>query len=70
MNPPPHVIGLKVKNSAMASFQPSPSPKSPGPRARRPGCSLTESLDENHASYVHFGGSEFYLAAAEQNTSL
>ena len=31
-------------------------------------CSLTES--ENHASYLHFGGSEFYLAAAEQNTSL
>ena len=34
------------------------------------GCSLTESLDENHASYLHFGGSEFYLEAAEQNTSL
>ena len=62
-------MAFKGENLFLKMAQ-EPRAKGQKARYRVSGCSLTESLDENHASYLHFGGSEFYLAAAEQNTSL
>ena len=39
-------------------------------RFRVTGCSLTDCLDENHASCIHFSGLEFYLASQQTECEL